>query len=385
MTKSLGRIEWEWLEQGKDEELFNSIYDGDLLDYIQMEKLEEDVNGLNRVCKIVPCCTKGCQAVLVFNNEEAKKALDKGIPYIYYVDKGFWGYEPFLRYAEAAISRKLSFHDMTKVGSRKYYYGEIDDDTKLSLIKDSDRVVTVSPKDGYMVRGKHRLVQQNVMDNQYVQKLFIYLIEYVEKNSNNTMVIKAWKFIDIISGNYVDKYAIRKRNIQYSDRNYKCICLPDEEMYSFYDLDWNYDIGDLITGVIMCIRRVMGKSIPTGKHYTFFRPLLDPMNYIYVKEYKVRGESRIDFIQLTGLEFFDLNKYSSKYKDINSIKIYFKTVINGYKYYYNSLDYTNPQGVDIILNNMPGNNILLYVNEKKIDKDNILSLLSELRRREYMN
>ena len=384
MPKTLGRIEWEWLEQGKEEELFNSIYDIDLLDFIQMEKLES-LEGLIKVCKIVPCCAKGCQAILVFNNEEAKKALDKGIPYIYYIDRGLWGYEPFLRYAEAAISWRLSVHDMTKVGSRKYYYGKMDDDIKLSMTKDSDRIVTISPRDGYMFRGKHRLVQQNAMDNQYVQKLFVFLKDYVEKNSNNSKIIKAWKFIDVISDNYVDKYAIGRRNVRLSNNDYPCICLPNEEMYIFDDIDTFYDMGDLIVGVIMSIRRVMGKLIPTGKHYAFFRPLFDPMNYIYIKEYKEGAESCIDFIQLTGFEFFDLDRYSSKYKDINSIKIYFKKEINGFGYHYNSLDYTNPKGVDIILNNLPRKNILLYVNDKKLDKDKILSFLNELRRREFTN
>lgn len=382
MISTRRRIEWEWLNEGREEELFHLMHNGNLLNFINMEMIE-NAGETDVVCEIAAHTTKGCQGILVFNNEEASAALEGNIPYIYYVDGTIRKYEQFLFSAEGAISREFNPHVMTKVFSRKYYYGEINDEVKENIIKDSNRLVTISPKDGRVFRGEHNLISQSSMDNMYIQKLLAYLKKYVVENSNSPMIIKAWQFVDIIYNNYVSKYDLRSEKATPIYYDYPCICLPNEEVLVFEDIDKSYDMGDLLVGVLMSIKRVMGRAIPTGSHNKYFRPLFDPMEYIHAEEYEYDGKKYIDFLQLTGIEFFDLNKYSSIYHDISSVKIYFETYVNGYDYTYNFLDCSNPNGADIVLNKMPYRNVLLYVNEEKIVKEKTIQCFNDLRKREY--
>ena len=377
-------MRWEWLDEGKTEELFQSMHSHSLIRYIEKEMIE-CADEKDKICAITAYTTKGCQGVMVFDNEEAETALRNNVPYIYYVGDMFRGYEDLAYTAEGVISEVFDLHAMSKNAKRNYYYGKIDEESKKRIINEANRVVTISPKQGYIFGGRHDLVTQRSMDNTYVRKLFVFLKDYVKESSDSIQLIKAWQFIDIIFGTYIEPYSLRRKKCQPIYKEYPIISLPDGETFVYEDIGrgmtCNYDIEALLLGVIMSIKRVMGTVIPTGRHGKYFRPLFNPMNYIYAEEYEEQKGKCIDFIQLTGIEFFDLDKYASVYHDIHSVKIYFETYASDYNY--NFLDFSNPNCVDIVLNKLPRRNVLLYINEEKIPKEKVIEMFSNIRKREF--
>ena len=96
--------------------------------------------------------------------------------------------------------------------------------------------------------------------------------------------------------------------------------------------------------------------------------------------------------QLTGIEFFHINKFVDFLIDIYSIKIYFCTPF--YKYDIedelgdcfsplNYLDYTNPNGESLIINTYKANEIAIYINDVFIPSDELPKVYHLLRRRKY--
>lgn len=382
MVSTIGKIEWHWLAEGKEEQLFQRIEGGDLANYIVMDMLENPAES-EKIFDIASDTREGCHGYLVFNNEEAQEAIDRDLPYIYYVGNIPYGFEPYLRNAEAAICYCFSFHVLTKVRNHKFYYGMLEAEKQAELQKEKDRMVTVSPRDGGVFKGKNQLISQKPLDNLYIKNLLEYIKKYVSRNPEGFDTIKAWMFIDIIFNIHISPYDLKKKYHMDSKQKYPCLFLPEDKVILFDVKGLDYNISEFLTGVIASIKRVMGSEIPASRHYQYYRPLFDPMDYITAEEYEIDNERYIDYIQMTGLEFYDLNQYSKKYDGIYSIKIFFHTQINYWEYRFNFLDYSNPNGADLILNSLPYRNILLYINDNKIDKNNIIPAFSEIRNREF--
>lgn len=123
------------------------------------------------------------------------------------------------------------------------------------------------------------------------------------------------------------------------------------------------------------------------------RPLLNPMGTIkYNKVHKKVNCGDSVGIQLTGVEFFNVNRYVDFLLDIYSVKIYFCTEFfdndevksNNMSYYpLNYLDFTNPNGEGLIINTYNAKNVAVYINDVLIPTDKLMYIYHLLRRRKY--
>ena len=127
--------------------------------------------------------------------------------------------------------------------------------------------------------------------------------------------------------------------------------------------------------------------------YLYMRPLLNPMGTIkYNKVHKKVNCGDSVGIQLTGVEFFNVNRYVDFLLDIYSVKIYFCTEFfdndevksNNMSYYpLNYLDFTNPNGEGLIINTYNAKNVAVYINDVLIPTDKLMYIYHLLRRRKY--
>ena len=266
------------------------------------------------------------------------------------------------------------------------YYGKLTNEEEI-FKQSKDRWVSISPGDGCIYKGKQKFHVQDTMDNLIIKRLYEYSKKYILSNPQEENIIKAWDFLDIILDKKKHGDLFHRENYRISNHLYPCYFFPDEEVIYFNNLRGENTMGKLIMGLIMSIRRTMGRELPLGQHNKFFRPLFDPMEYISANEYTKKETKFIRFIQFTGLEFFNLEKYYKGYIGIKNIKIFFKTNVNiewWGKYQFNYLDFSNPKGVDIVLNVLPHQNILLYVNDKKLEIQDIFSFYNMIRKKELM-
>lgn len=382
-----------WYTENMDDVVFKEL---DAIDLDFIFKADSIINKENLIMigKVRSYTNKGCVGCLVFSIEEAQEAINNNIPYIYYFNtlhENEKQVENYLRKSVGVVICGMPFgHILRMVSHGKIYYGRIDDEEKLKSNK--DRWVSISPGDGGIFKGIQKFCIQNPMDNFFVRNLYEYLKKYVLSNPCEKNVIRAWFFLDIIFDKRAYDSLFQRETYKIANYHYPCYFFPDEEVIYFADLEnETYNMKELVMGLNMSIRRIMGNEIPLGQHNKFFRPLFDPMDFIFASEYMDCGVKYIDYTQFTGMEFFDLKKYTKRIKSIDNIKIIFKTSIiekNSWiqspKYLLNFLDFSNPNGVDIILNALPYQNILVYVDNQKLEKKDIYSLYNMVRKSELM-
>lgn len=137
----------------------------------------------------------------------------------------------------------------------------------------------------------------------------------------------------------------------------------------------------------------LSAQVPLGSHYLYMRPLLNPMESIkYNKEEVKIDYEKIAGVQLTGVEFFHINRYVDFLLDVYSIKIFFSTEFfkddmenrktDMYKPL-NYLDYTNPNGESLIINTYNATKIAIYINDVLISEDRLMYIYHLIRRRKY--
>jgi len=126
--------------------------------------------------------------------------------------------------------------------------------------------------------------------------------------------------------------------------------------------------------------RQLVNKVGIGKHYKFYKPILDPMLCIN----KTTDPVFFDEIkeQLIGEEFFNISKYLPNYIDIYKIRIFFQVQM------YNDnelsfLDYTNIKGESIVLNSNNINKVYIEINDQVIDIKELPRLYNIFRKREY--
>ena len=145
----------------------------------------------------------------------------------------------------------------------------------------------------------------------------------------------------------------------------------------------------LADGLIYFLFSELSANVQIGKHFLYMRPLFDPMETVKLGK---DGNNVYRLSQLTGLEFFHLNRYVDYLIDIYSIKIYFLTECHipkwsaeekDYDNLLNYLDFTNPYGESIIINNYNAKSILVYINDVLIPEAKLPYVYHFLRRRKY--
>ncbi len=136
----------------------------------------------------------------------------------------------------------------------------------------------------------------------------------------------------------------------------------------------------IVEGLIEYLISVMCSKVSKGNHYLFMRPLVDPLKTLV---YDNAGGT-----QLTGIEFFNLNKYVDSFIDIYNIKIFFSTDFfydyNRGSYPVNYLDYTNPNGESIVFDTFNVKKLLFIINDTIISQSEVSYLYHIIRKREVM-
>ena len=157
----------------------------------------------------------------------------------------------------------------------------------------------------------------------------------------------------------------------------------------------------LVEDLVEFLISQLSAQVSLGKHYLYMRPLLDPMDTLeYRPNHGQRCASDPAGMQLTGVEFFHVNRYVDFLLDIYSIKIYFCTEFMECpqdEYFENHqeevrepiykplnyLDFTNPHGEGLIINTYNARGAAVYINDVLIPADKLMCVYHLLRRRRY--
>ena len=185
-----------------------------------------------------------------------------------------------------------------------------------------------------------------------------------------------------------------KRLVDKKSTEYISFCQPSQdELDKIYSNLYSCEnMVILVEDFIGFLISQLSAQVSLGSHYTYMRPLLNPMdNMEFTKaDNKCRHDSA--GCQLTGVEFFNINHLVDYLIDIESIKIYFNTEFFNYdddteasKEYLplNYLDFTNPKGESLIINTYNAKSISVYINDALIPSENLAMVYHLIRRRTY--
>lgn len=145
-----------------------------------------------------------------------------------------------------------------------------------------------------------------------------------------------------------------------------------------------------IDGLVNELYRHLSKQVSIGEHFKYVHPLLDPVktHQFYDSDFGI--ESDIYIIeagtQITGIEFYNINRILDCYIDIERIKIIFQTIFSSHQgkfFPLNFLDFTNPKGKSVIISNWSTESIAIQVNDVWIGSSDILMFYHLFHRRLY--
>jgi hypothetical protein len=147
-------------------------------------------------------------------------------------------------------------------------------------------------------------------------------IQYNDVNHKNALSV--WRLWDTIVLNQQHaKYRNAKQVVPKSSRDYQSFSQPSHnDMSSFISSLSKVKESELfVEDLINFLFSQFQKNVPLGSHYLYVRPLLDPIKtfYLFAKHPHNRAGA-----QLTGIEFFNVNRFINFLIDIRSIKIFLK-------------------------------------------------------------
>lgn len=285
----------------------------------------------------------------------------------------------------AVICRKLKKACVTGISN---FYKIID------IIPTFDNRITVDGNNGSVYTGVGEIEKTN-FDLEEVKLIYKLLMVVIKNNiiTDDTIPL-IWRLWDVIAlhkryrGNDNTKLNVIKKDYQYI--SFKAP-LKDEIDEIFSNLQYFYNANIMVEDFLGFLFSQLSAEVSAGMHYLYMRPLMNPMDTI--KYHKIqRKDGELAGIQLTGVEFFNVNRYVDFLLDIYSVKIYFCTEFfdndevksNNMSYYpLNYLDFTNPNGEGLIINTYNAKNVAVYINDVLIPTDKLMYIYHLLRRRKY--
>lgn len=252
--------------------------------------------------------------------------------------------------------------------------------------------VTINANNGSLYAGIGIIKKKktNLIEIKILHKLLLTVIKYNIVTPEICPLI--WRLWDVI---VLDKRYGRdntKQPVAKNENKYISFEQPEKSEIDSILLRLQYipNSGFIVEDLIGFLFDELSAQVPLGSHYLYTRPLLNPMDAI---EYSKKGtDVKYSGVQLTGVEFFQINKFIDFLLDIYSIKIYFITAFydydtpEGLKNNYgplNYLDYTNPHGESLILNNYDAIKIAVYINDVLVLPEELPKVYHLLRRRKY--
>lgn len=256
--------------------------------------------------------------------------------------------------------------------------------------------VTVDGNNGNVYAGFGNIEKNNC--NVEEIKLLYELLKVIIKNNIITTetVPLIWRLWDVIvlhkryRGNDNTKQLVVKKDYEYI--SFKSP-LKDEIENIFSKLQCLNNANLMVEDFVAFLFSELSAQVPMGNHYLYMRPLLNPMDTVkYIKAHTKTNYGESVGIQLTGVEFFHINRYVDFLLDIYSVKIYFCTEFfdngeeksNSIVYYpLNYLDFTNPDGEGLIINTYNAKSVVVYINDVLIPEDKLMYIYHLIRRRKY--
>lgn len=259
-----------------------------------------------------------------------------------------------------------------------------------------DNQVTVDGNNGKVYAGLGN-IKKNNCSLEEIKLLYELLIIIMKNNIISTETVPLiWRLWDVIvlhkryRGNDNTKQIVVKKDYEYISFKPP---LKDEIENIFSKLQYVNNVDLMIEDFVGFLFSEFSAQVSMGNHYLYMRPLLNPIDTIEYNEiHKEPNYSEPAGIQLTGVEFFHVNRYIDFLLDICSIKIYFCTEFfykdeeksNNTSYYpLNYLDFTNPNGEGLIINTYNAKGALVYINDVLIPADKLMYIYHLLRRRKY--
>ncbi len=261
-------------------------------------------------------------------------------------------------------------------------------------IKYGNNELTIDGSDGKVYAGLATIENKNVdlIEIIMLRKLLQTITKYNVITSEKSFLV--WRLWNVLILNR--RYARRDNQKQIVYKNtYISFKQPtkDEQEYIKAQLDCIENGGILIEDLIDFLQSQLSANVSLGCHYKYMRPLIDPLNSMVFKEHhKAAFQGALCGSQLTGIEFFNINRFVDYLIDIYSIKIYFTTSFfydefrgeNSNKYYpLNYLDYTNPNGESLIINTYDADKIAIFINDVLIPVEKLPAVYHLLRKRQY--
>lgn len=256
--------------------------------------------------------------------------------------------------------------------------------------------VTIDGNSGniYVGLGKFEKTNCNVEEIKLLYELLLVIIKCNIITAETAPLI--WRLWDVIvlhkryRGNDNTKRFVKKK-----DSEYVSFKPPsrDEIENIFSNLQCVNNANLMIEDFVGLLFSELSAQVPMGSHYLYMHPLLNPMDTLkYNKNHAKTNCGESAGVQLTGVEFFHVNRYVDFLLDIYSVKIYFCTEFfdkdgeesNDILYYpLNYLDFTNPDGEGLIINTYNAKSIVVYINDVLIPEDKLMYIYHLLRRRKY--
>lgn len=259
-----------------------------------------------------------------------------------------------------------------------------------------DEEVTLDGATGNVYLGFAK-TERKYSKSQVIQRLR-ELLELSIKNNIVTdetipLIWRLWNVV-VLHKRYIKKYQKQQSNkhaVFKPGYNYVSFKQPssDEIRKICNGLDQIKNMEIMGEDLIDFLVSQLYERVSIGCHYRFLRPLVDPLNTVK-KGFENTTSCKCCYYatQLTGIEFFNINRYVDYLIDIRSIKIYFST-----KVYYNDdkelfsklnfLDFTNSRGESVVINSFDLTGFSLYINDVKIPVDKVMLIYHLLRRRRY--
>lgn len=260
----------------------------------------------------------------------------------------------------------------------------------------SGNSVTIDGNNGNVYAGLGK-IEKNTSSVEEIKLLYELLLVVIKNNIITTETVPLiWRLWDVIvlhkryRGNDNTKQIVNKKDYEYISFEPP---LRNEMEKIFSKLQCVNNANLMIEDFLGFLFSQLSAQVPIGSHYLYMRPLLNPMGTIkYNKVHKKVNCGDSVGIQLTGVEFFNVNRYVDFLLDIYSVKIYFCTEFfdndevksNNMSYYpLNYLDFTNPNGEGLIINTYNAKNVAVYINDVLIPTDKLMYIYHLLRRRKY--
>lgn len=256
--------------------------------------------------------------------------------------------------------------------------------------------VTVDGNNGNVYAGLGNIEKSNCSVEEI--RLLYELLKVIIKNNIITTetVPLIWRLWDVIAlhkcyrGNDNTKRLVVKKEYEYISFKPP---LKDEIENIFSKLQCLNNANLMVEDFLAFLFSELSAQVPMGSHYLYMRPLLNPMDTVkHIKAHTKTNFGESAGVQLTGVEFFHINRYVDFLLDIYSIKIYFCTEFfdNGEeksnsKVYYplNYLDFTNPDGEGLIINTYNAKSVVVYINDVLIPEDKLMYIYHLIRKRKY--